>query len=272
MVTHSIAKESSCDAPRREWARIPGAIRPPCSTTRSPTPRDEHSPGIPRPNPKASTRSFTQAVFRPNPLRRSLRAPRFADPGYSRRLAQQAPSACSKCWKTTATWNCSKLTRRAHVELSQLLLRGESRRDAGLGHDPGGLVEYGRGRPQFLAPTSRRGNSCSTHAARLFVFDLCRLRPLKQSANNESTKPGPRPACTPRCRTKQNRRDPPHRRGVGTLRRTVQIQQHPRCSMGSDSRPPPRKPDVSYCAGNHKPNGHPSELVMSGNSRKGYTA
>jgi NitT/TauT family transport system ATP-binding protein len=78
-----------------------------------------------------------------------------------------------------------ELTRRAHVELSQLLLVVKAAEMLDWVTTPGGLVELAAAGRQFLAADIKTRKQLLNTALRgLFVFDLI-VQALKQSANNE---------------------------------------------------------------------------------------
>jgi len=78
-----------------------------------------------------------------------------------------------------------ELTRRAHVELSQLLLVVKAAEMLDWVTTPGGLVELAAAGRQFLAADIKTRKQLLNATLRgLFVFDLV-VQALKQSANNE---------------------------------------------------------------------------------------
>jgi NitT/TauT family transport system ATP-binding protein len=183
MVTHSISEGVFMATRLVVMGAHPGAIRAVFDNP-LPYPRDEHHPEFLALIQKLHA-LITQAVFpeipAPAMVTGAAGLPIRAIPGAS----LSSTIGLLEMLEDDGRLELFELTRRAHVELSQLLLVVKAAEMLDWVTTPGGLVELAAAGRQFLAADIKTRKQLLNTALRgLFVFDLI-VQALKQSANNE---------------------------------------------------------------------------------------
>jgi NitT/TauT family transport system ATP-binding protein len=183
MVTHSISEGVFMATRLVVMGAHPGAIRAVFDNP-LPYPRDEHHPEFLALIQKLHA-LITQAVFPAEPAPAiaagAAGLPIRAIPGAS----LSSTIGLLEMLEDDGHLELFELTRRAHVELSQLLLVVKAAEMLDWVTTPGGLVELAAAGRQFLAADIKTRKQLLNATLRgLFVFDLV-VQALKQSANNE---------------------------------------------------------------------------------------
>jgi NitT/TauT family transport system ATP-binding protein len=120
MVTHSISEGVFMATRLVVMGAHPGTIRAVLDNA-LPYPRDEHHPDFVALIQKLHA-LITRRCCRPNPSPAKVAGAGGCPSSPFRVSRSAAPSACSKCSKTKAAWNCSSWPAMRGLELSQLLL------------------------------------------------------------------------------------------------------------------------------------------------------